>query len=121
MDIPVTSNYQTFLSQKIEKTIKNSDDDEGSVFDVLSIEDMDNFQKALTLYCEARLTSFRDAIGLVIDLLDTKGITKSIEDPNDPKNAELVQLQDSLLRPYQAKASACEKQIKEIQTKISDY
>lgn len=66
--ILITANYKTFLQQKILKNIYDNDDAD-SIYDVLGIENLDNFKQALTLYSYNRLESFADAIQGVLDVL----------------------------------------------------
>lgn len=68
--ITVHDNYEDFLKQKVAKDIDlNSDDEDGSIFDVLAIDNLDNFKDALKLYCLNRLNSFKDAIQTALDTL----------------------------------------------------
>ena len=66
--VKVYDDYQSFIEQKIMKNIA-TDDKEGSIFDVLSIEDLDDFSNALSYYCLNRLTSFYEAIQTAMDTL----------------------------------------------------
>ena len=67
--IEVTDDYETFLNQKILKNIASNNTGDDSVFDVLGIDDLENFKQALTLYSYNRLESFADAIQGVINVL----------------------------------------------------
>ena len=69
MNITITEKYDEFIKDKILQVISTNDEDDGSVFDVLRIDDIDEFEAALTLYCLNRLISFRDATQAVLDLL----------------------------------------------------
>lgn len=70
LTITVHDNYEDFLKQKVAKDIDlNSDDEDGSIFDVLAIDNLDNFKDALKLYCLNRLNSFKDAIQTALDTL----------------------------------------------------
>lgn len=67
--VEVYDNYKDFIDQKIKKQLKDEDDEDGSIFDVLSINDLALFKQALTYYCLDRLKSFYDAIQSIIDIL----------------------------------------------------
>lgn len=109
MTITVNDNYHEFIIQKVEKNIKSNDDEEGSVFDVLSIEDLEKFKDALTLYSLNRLISFRDAIQGALDVL--------IQMDQANEEADLYQ---ALYSPYYEKLKACESEIDKRQSKIDD-
>lgn len=109
VDIQVTDNYADFLTQKAQKALGASDDKEGSVFDVLSIEDMEHFKKTLTLYSASRLESFSGAIEAALSVLQGK----------NQADKELSELFDSLYAPYEQKSKACAEQLSVIQSKIS--
>jgi hypothetical protein len=116
MNIVVTDDYATFLTQKTRKVIgENDDEEEGSVYDVLSLEDIGQFEKALTLYCLTRLESFYDAIELVVEELSTIGISE----PNN-ENKELNLLYETLYEPYIEKLDVCGEQRDIMQAKLDD-
>ena len=69
LTIDVNDDYETFLNQKILKNIANNNTDDDSIYDVLSIDDLDKFKQALTLYSYNRLESFADAIQGIINIL----------------------------------------------------
>lgn len=102
--------YQTFIEQKIAKKIKDEDEEDGSVFDVLSIKDLDDFTEAIKLYCLSRLTSFYDAIQGVLDIM--------IE--QDQAN-EFADLYETIYVPYKNKLDACQKEIDAREATIKGY
>ena len=102
--------YQTFIEQKIAKKIKDEDEEDGSVFDVLSIKDLDDFTEAIKLYCLNRLTSFYDAIQGVLDIM--------IE--QDQAN-EFADLYETIYVPYRNKLNACQKEIDAREVTIKGY
>lgn len=108
MTITVNDNYHEFVTQKIQKNIK-TDDEDGSVFDVLSIEDLDKFKEALTLYSLNRLKSFADAIQGALDIL--------IELDQAGESADLY---DILYLPYYEKLKACQSELDIRQAKIDE-
>lgn len=70
MEIKVYDLYEEYLDQKIKKNIVSDDKDgENNIFNVLSIEDLNQFKKALTYYCLNRLTSFYSSIEGCINIL----------------------------------------------------
>ena len=99
LEITVNDNYSEFIHQKIAKEIASSDD-ESSVFDVLGIEELDDFKEALTHYSLNRLTSFYDAIQGALDVLI--GMDQANEEAD---------LYESLYVPYYDKLKACQTEI----------
>lgn len=114
MDIEITDDYESFIRQKIDKSIKNLDDDEGSVFDVLSIEDIDDYTKALTLYCVDRLDSFSNAIASAMEILQVNDEAK-----NDEKSGEISLLYKELYEPYKDKLDICNNQLSIMKCKVA--
>ena len=108
--IKVTDLYEEFLNQKIEKLIAKEDNEDGSIFDVLGINDLNAFKNALTYYCLNRLTSFYDAIQGVIDIM--------IEADQASESADMY---DSLYLPYYDKLIACQEEIDKRQATIDEY
>lgn len=108
MTITVNDNYHEFIIQKVEKNIKSNDDEEGSVFDVLAIENFEKFKEALTLYSLNKLISFRDAIQGALDVL--------IQMDQANEEADLYQ---ALYSPYYEKLKACESEIDKRQLTIN--
>jgi len=100
LTIKVDDNYEEFLKQKIAKQIVKYDDNEGSIYNVLSIKNLDTFKDALTYYCVNRLTSFRDAIQGCMDIL------------NQEQQANAVaKFYHEIYEPYFEKLVACEEEI----------
>lgn len=108
--IKVYDNYQDFIEQKIKKSLAGNNDEDGSVFDVLSIEDLTQFKTALESYCLNRLTSFYDAIQGAMDILLQI----------DQASAE-ADLYESLYVPYYNKLQACQKEIDLRQAAIDEW
>lgn len=98
--IDVNDNYEYFVKQKVMKAISSEDDDEGSVFDVLSIDELDDFKEALQDYGLNRLTSFYDAIQGALDVL--------IQLDQAEPEADLYSV---LYEPYYKKLEACQFEI----------
>ena len=68
LTLTIHDNYGDFLKQKVMKDMALNDK-EGSVFDVLNIEEFDDFKEALTKYCLSRLNSFRLSLDTAITTL----------------------------------------------------
>ena len=68
MTINVNTQYDEFMQQKILVQISTGDT-EGGIYDVLTIEELSDFEAAIKLYSLNRLTSFRDAIQTVLDTI----------------------------------------------------
>ncbi len=107
--VKVSDDYESFLQQKIKKLIASSDgdDDEGSVFDVLGIKDMDAFKKALKSYCMNRLKSFHDAIQNVLELLIQVD-----------QASESALYYHEMYQPFYDKLTACQEEMKARQKEI---
>lgn len=106
MNIDVYDNYHDFVEQKILKTI-SQDDEEGTVFDVLSIKSLEYFKEALKLYSKNRLKSFYDAIQGALDVLITLD-----------QATEYADLYASLYTPYYEKLQACQVELDKRQSEI---
>ena len=106
MSITVYDRMEEFTKQRVLKQIAE-DDDDGSIFDVLSIEDIDEFSHALTYYSLNRLTSFNDAIQGAIDVL--------IQLNQGEKDSEFYSV---LYEPYYAKLQACQTEMDKRQKEI---
>lgn len=107
--ILITANYQTFLQQKILKNISDNDTTD-SVYNVLCIEDLDNFKQALTLYSYNRLESFADAIQGVLNVLinENQGNIES-------------EYYNEFYVPYFNKLLACQSEMNIRSSTISEY
>nr|DAE28644.1 MAG TPA: tail protein [virus sp. ctmTa7] len=110
LTIQINDNYEEFIKQKVLKQVAQMDeneDEKGSIFDVLNIEDLDKFKDALKLYCKNRLTSFYDAIQGALDVL--------VQMDQATESADLY---ESMYIPYYNKLQACQEAINSIQTEI---
>ena len=110
ISVKVYDNYQDFIEQKILKNVANNSDEEDSVFDVLSIDELSDFKQALKLYCLNRLTSFYDAIQSALDVL--------IEVDQASESADLY---EPLYMPYYDKLQACQNEIDSRQATIDEW
>lgn len=107
--VKVYDNYEEFVNQKIKKAITN-DDEDGSVFNVMSINDIETFKDALTHYGLARLESFYDAIQSALDCLVQ--LNQATEDSN---------LYNSVYLPYYNKLMVCQNEIDLRQSVIDEW
>lgn len=112
--IKVYDNYEEFVNQKVLKELAK-EDDESSVFDVLAIDDILEFRKALSYYNKNRLQSFYDAIQGALDIIIQ--MNQGVEED----------LHNTLYTPYYNKLMACQtelddrqKEIDEAQTKLDE-
>ena len=110
MTIRVTSDVMYYLEQRIKKNIANNDSDDGSIFDVLSISNLDSFKNALTYYCYNRLESFADAIQGVIDIL--------IEEKQSSTDSDYY---EQFYSPYYDKLTACQNEMNVRAATIKSY
>lgn len=99
MTITAHDNYGDYCKQVAMKEVALSDE-EGSIFNVLDIEDLNEFKSALEFYCLNRLESFRNAI-------DTAMATLMALDQGSEKS----EWYDDLYVPYISKLEACELEI----------
>lgn len=97
--VMVYDKFKEFTEQKILKQLA-TEDDEGSVFDVLAIDDLTKFKNALTLYGLNRLTSFYEAIQGALDALAQLN-----------QGTEEAELYEDLYLPYYQKLQACQSEI----------
>ncbi len=88
----ITDDYEYFVKQKIAKDIFSSSDDDDSqnnisIYNVLSIENLSSFEKVITKYNLNSLQSFRDALDSALTVysstvsLENKDMKKKIYDP----------------------------------------
>ena len=107
MTITVNDDQKTFVEQKVLKTI-SEDDDDGSIFDVLSITDFEKFKECLKYYSYNRLVSFHDAIEGALTVLQSMGITSPTPHTDDPTyDFNTAGMYEDLYLPYWDKLNAC--------------
>lgn len=110
LNVTVTNDYLNFIEQKIKKGIASNNSDNESIYDVLSIKDLDDFKNGLTYYCLNRLISFHDAVQSVIDILIEEGAGNTKSD-----------LYDAFYLPYYNKLNACQEEIDKRKATIDNY
>ncbi len=108
--IEINEDFDTFIEQKIKKKLALDSEEEGSIFDVLSIEKLDDFKDALTYYGLNRLTSFYDAVQGCLDIM--------IEMDQGKENAELY---EEMYVPYYDKLQACQAEMDARQKTIDEW
>lgn len=108
LTLTVHDNYPDFVEQKVLKNIANNDEDH-SIYDVIKIEDINEFKEALTYYSLNRLESFKTAIKSAIDIL--------IEVNEGSEDAELYNV---FYTPYVNKLEACENEMNIRQATINE-
>lgn len=108
LTIMVYDKMQEFASQRVLKQLAE-ENDEGSVFDVLAIEDADEFAHALTYYSLNRLTSFYDAIQGALDIL--------IQLNQAEEDSEFYSV---LYQPYYNKLQLCQTEMDKRQSEIDE-
>ena len=117
MRIKVYDDFEAFLDQKIKKKLSLDSEEEGSIFDVLSIEDLSEFKEALKLYSLNRLTSFYDSIQGCLDIMIEMNQGKK----DDVYNDLYVNLYDEYYSPYYEKLLACQSEIDSRQKTIDEW
>lgn len=109
--VTVNDKYYDFISQKVEKKLKDEDESkDGSIFDVLSIKELDDYKDAITYYGLNRLKSFADAFQGALDIM--------IESDQANSNAELY---EELYIPYYDKLTATNEEIDKRSATIDEY
>lgn len=108
MTIRVHDNYGDYCQQASLKAMTEVTK-EDSVFDVLGIEDLDEFKSALELYCLNRLESFEKAIDSAIMALAE--LKQSVED---------AEWYEELYVPYHDKLVACATEIEKRNATIEE-
>ena len=99
MTLTIHNNYGDYCKQVAMKEMSLTNE-EGSIFDVLNIEDINEFKSALELYCLNRLESFKAAIETARATLT--GLGEASEDS---------EWYEDLYVPYIDKLEACELEI----------
>lgn len=108
--ITINDDFETFVEQKIKKKLSLDDEEKGSIYDVLSIEDLSKFKEALTYYCLNRLTSFYDSVQGCIDIMIEMDLGRENND-----------LYESMYLPYYDKLQACQEEIDKRQATVDEW
>ena len=123
LTLKVYDMYDDFLKQKIAKVSDKENDDEGSIYDVLSIksykedgktEDYDKtlerFKEALTYYSLNRLKAFYDAVQSCIDVM-----------VQEDQASEMADLYKTMYVPYKNKLDAVQSEMDKRQATIDEW
>lgn len=110
ISVKIYDNYEEFVRQKIQKRIAGNTDEDGSVFDVLSINNLNSFSDALKYYGLHRLNSFYDAVQTALDVL--------VQANQADTSSELY---NSLYLPFYNKLQACQKEIDIRQNTVNEW
>lgn len=110
--VTINNDYETFIKQKIDKTLAKDDSDNKAGISKLFDIDMslDYFKNELKKYCLNRLESFHDACQSCIDILVEQGISDGQSWSND--------MYDKLYVPYLNRLNAIEAEMKVRQDEI---
>lgn len=69
MTLSLSDNYQVFLDERIMTTLKEQDDEIGSIYNIMKIDNEADFKTQLKLYSLGRLNSFVDAYQAGVDVM----------------------------------------------------
>ncbi len=110
VSIEVNDNLETFVKQKIDKTLNKEDSDDLSISGLFEKE-YDDFCEELKKYALNPLVSFRDACQSCIDILIEQGVTTDsiLSDTDESSDGNLY---ENLYVPYYDKLKAIEAEIK---------
>lgn len=112
ISVTINSDYETFIKQKIDKTLAKEDSDNkygiSELFDIDGT--LDDFKKELQKYCLNRLVSFHDACQSCIDILVEQGVNEGASWSKE--------LYDKLYTPYIDRMNAIEAEMKVRQDEI---
>lgn len=110
--VTINNDYETFIKQKIDKTLaKDDSDNKAGISKLFDIEmSLDYFKNELKKYCLNRLESFHDACQSCIDILVEQGISDGQSWSND--------MYDKLYVPYLNRLNAIEAEMKVRQDEI---
>ena len=111
--VTINDNYESFVQQKLDKTIKDKDEDNLSITGLFKM-DYVSFCDELKKYSLNSLTSFHDACQACIDILIEQGVADS-ETWADSEDS----LYDNLYTPYYQKLNAIEAEMKVRQGEIN--
>lgn len=103
--VTINDDYETFVKQKIDRTLAKNDKDDMSIGGIFKL-DLEEFKAEMKKYCLNRLSSFHDACQTCIDILIEQGIADK-ETWSDDENG----LYDLLYIPYLDKMSALDDEI----------
>lgn len=106
VEIEINDDYENFIRQKIDLTMKNNDADDVGIAGVFKLT-ASNFVNEIKKYCLTRLISFRDACQKCIDLLVEQGVSNGSLWENEEKD-----LYNLIYVPYNTKRGIIEDEIR---------
>lgn len=111
LTVKVWDKYHVYLEQKLDKKLKDdSVAKEGSIYDVLSIKDLEDFKEALKLYGLVRLQSFTDSIQGCLDVMIESG-----------QAVDSAEMYEELYIPYFEKLQACQMEMNERSKTVEEW
>ena len=117
ISVEVNGDLETFIKQKIEKTLNKENTDDLSVSGLFEKE-YDGFCAELKKYALNPLVSFRDACQSCIDILIEQGVSAG-DTWSDTEEGSESNLYENLYTPYYDKLKAIETEIKIREDEIS--
>lgn len=113
--ITINDSIETYLKQKIEKSLSKNENYDLSIANLFKMSEND-FKVEIRKYCLNRLTAFYDACQSCLDILIEQGIADK-ESWNASGKTD-KNLYDNLYLPYHTKLEALEKEIKQREQEI---
>lgn len=112
-NVTISDDYQTYVEQKLKKTLNSSSDDVINISDLFKLS-LSVFIVEIKKYCLSRLESFHDACESCMNILIEQGIANNENWENKNPN-----LYTTLYEPYYQKLLAIEDEIKVRESEIS--
>lgn len=104
--VEITEDFETYVRQRIDKTISNQSDEITNVVDLFNLS-LSVFEEEIKKYCLSSLESFRDCCETCMNVLIEQGVANSENWENQTPN-----LYSSLYEPYYNKYVALTSEIK---------
>lgn len=104
--VEITDDFETYVRQRIDKTISNQSDEITNVVDLFNLS-LSVFEEEIKKYCLSSLESFRDCCETCMNVLIEQGVANSENWENKTPN-----LYSSLYEPYYNKYVALTSEIK---------
>ena len=104
--VEITEDFETYVRQRVDKTISNQSDEITNVVDLFNLS-LSVFEEEIKKYCLSSLESFRDCCETCMNVLIEQGVANSENWENQTPN-----LYSSLYEPYYNKYIALTSEIK---------
>lgn len=104
--VEITDDFETYVRQRIDKTISNQSDEITNVVDLFNLS-LSVFEEEIKKYCLSSLESFRDCCETCMNILIEQGVSNNENWENKTPN-----LYSSLYEPYYNKYIALTSEIK---------